>query len=125
MLTLYRGMREGSDGKPECGLTGRTLGVRVPEDIEPDAGGHVQPGTGGMSVAPDDPMRLRPHRRPRALLGTSPDAVFALAVTELGATLTPRQDGPTHALVEPASTTQLPFYIASLHATRPNWTKIA
>ena len=70
-------------------------------------------------------MRLRPHRRPRALLGTGPDAVFALAVADLGPTLSARQDSPTHALVEPTSTTELPFYIASLHATRPYWTKIA
>ena len=70
-------------------------------------------------------MRLRPHRRPRSLLGTSPDAVFALAVPDLGATLSARQDSPTHALVEPTSTTELAFYIASLHATRSNWTKIA
>ena len=125
MLTLYRGMKESTDGKPECGSTGRTLGVRVPGDIKPDAEGRVHPGEGGMSCAPDEPMRLLPHRRPRALLGTSPDSVFALPVPELGEPLSARQDSPTHVVVEPAASTELPFYIAALHATRPRWTKIA
>lgn len=125
MLMLYRGMKPAPDGLPECGTTGRSLGVRVPEDIAPDASGRVHPGTGGMSCAPDDPMLLRPHRRPRALRGTGPDAVFAISVADLGVDLTARQDSPTHALVEPCAATVLPAYVAVLHATRPRWIKIA
>ena len=125
MLTLYRGMKASADGHPECGDTGRSLGVRVPEDIAPDSDGRVHPKAGGMSCAPDDPMLLRPHRRPRALYGTGPDAVFAIPVGDLGAALAARRDSPTHALVEPTTTTELATFVSTLHASRPRCTRIA
>jgi len=124
-MTLYRGMREAADGKPKCGATARTLGVRVPDDVAPDEEGRVHPGRGGMSVAPDDPMRLRAHRRPRALGGTGPDPVFSTVADQLGGALAVRLDGRTHALVEPNAPMDLPFYVRSLHSTRPLWTKFA
>ena len=125
MLTLYRGMKAAADRMPECGTSGRTLGVRVPEDIAPDANGRVHPGSGGMSCAPDDPMLLRPHRRPRSLLGTGPDAVFAISVADLGEALAARKDSVTHALVEPVATTELHSFITALYATRTRWIHIA
>lgn len=122
---LYRGMRAEVDGKPECGSTHRTLGVLVPDDIAPDAQGRVHPGTGGMSVAPDDPMHLQPHRRPRALLGTGPDPVFVIDVSEIGATLAARQDRPGHALVEPSAPVELASYVLALHRTRLSWMEVS
>lgn len=121
MITLYRGMRVDPDGRPTCGTSARTLGVRVPDDVTPDAEGHVHPGRGGMSVAPDDPMMLSPHRRPRALLGTGTDPVFALLVARLPPALAARQDTVRHALVEPAFPTPLDTFVDHLHATRIDW----
>lgn len=118
-------MKKSDDGSPECGSTGRTLGVRVPEDVAPDGDGCVHPGGGGMSVAPDDPMWLRPHRRPRTLGGTGPDPVFRADIAGLPGSLTARQDAASHALVEPAARVQLPFYIIALHGTRLLWSEVA
>lgn len=125
MVTLYRGMKEGLEGGPECGSTARTLGVRVPGDVEPDTEGRVLPRTGGMSVAPDDPMRLRPHRRPRALGGTGPDPVFSIRVELLGGSLTARADREGHALVEPSVPVEVAFDVRALHQTRSSWRKLA
>ena len=50
---------------PKLGASARTLGVRVPRDIEPDQNGDVQPGSRGMSVAPslrDLPVEWVPKR---------------------------------------------------------------
>ena len=124
MKTLFRGMQADPDGRPRCGSTARTLGVRVPEDIAPDDDGRVHPGTGGMSVAPDDPMRLRPHRRPRELGGTGPDPVFALPTAKLGASLAAHQDRPDHVMVEPRVVVDFAFYIRALHDTRPGLSRV-
>ena len=125
MLKIFRGMKADPSGLPLCGDTARSLGVRVPIDIATDADGLVHPGTGGMSTAPDDPLLLPPHRRPRSLLGTGPDPVFGLPVGDIGQALQTRQDTPRHAFVEPADSMELPFYVHALQATRPRWKKVA
>ena len=125
MLTLYRGMKPAADGLPECGSTGRTLGVRVPDDIAPDPEGRVHPRTGGMSCAPDDPKLLVPHRRPPALGGTGRDPVFAFAVGGLTASLAARRQTTSHATVEPGGSTALQAYVDALHSTRAHWSKQA
>lgn len=121
---LYRGMKEDADGLPACGSTVRTLGVRVPRDIKPDPAGRVRPGTGGMSVAPDDPLNLQPHRRPRTLGGTGPDPVFFMAAEHPRPALQVRRDRPGHALIEPSSAMEIAFYVHALHQTRPMWRKL-
>lgn len=123
-MMLYRGMREDAEGLPWCGSSARTLGVRVPDDIAPDPDGRVRPGTGGMSVAPGDPLHLRPHRRPRAYGGTGADPVFFIQADSIGPALTVRCDRRDHALVEPGDVVELAFYILALHQTRPMWTKL-
>src|SRR5882724_10350350 len=72
MPTVYRSMFA-DQGKPRVGKGNRTLGIRIAPDphadIPVDAHGHVQPGSGGMSVAPGwrqltfflIPERLKPE----------------------------------------------------------------
>jgi hypothetical protein len=64
MAVLYRGMMDDGEGQPVCGPSARKLGVRLEGDIRIPDDGMVEPGTGGMSVGLDDPMNVRPHRRP-------------------------------------------------------------
>jgi hypothetical protein len=52
----------------------------------------VHPGTGGMSVTPDDPARLLPHVRPRWLGGQGKLPVFALDFGLIAAPLGVRLD---------------------------------
>lgn len=119
--SLFRSMRSQNDGRPRCGPTARTLGVRVPRDVRPDEQGCVHPATGGMSVAPDDPMSLAPHRRPRTLAGTGADPVFELKVHELGAELALRRDRLHHALVEPSEVVSLDAFQGALCDTGMRW----
>ena len=61
---LYRSMSEGRDRRPQVGRSPRALGVRPGIDILVGADSTVVGGEGGMSVAPDSPANLPPHRRP-------------------------------------------------------------
>ena len=102
-------MTPNGDGLPRVGPSARTLGVRVPADIAPDADGYVNPGTGGMSVAPESVLNLPNHRRPRAMgqgsSGPNTDHVFYIEPGPLeGKGLVTRPDplAPSvHAFVEP------------------------
>jgi hypothetical protein len=54
-MRLFRSMKEGSDGMPVCGPSGRLLGVRPGNAATPDVFAMnpvdlVLPGQGGMSV---------------------------------------------------------------------------
>ena len=118
---LYRGMRAGPDRLPVVARSGRTLGIRVPVDVQPDAHGRVHPTKGGMSVAPDDPRHLPPHRRPRLFGGVGPDPVFELATDALPASLVVHRASPRHAVVAPGDVLPLMVYEAALHGTRPDW----
>jgi hypothetical protein len=78
-----------ADGMPKVGLSGRRLGARPGRgfgtDIEIDEKGRVHPATGGISVAPDDPMNLHELRRPRSLPGGhGKDPVWCIQVQNLG-----------------------------------------
>jgi len=105
------------------------LGVRVPEDVSPDAAGVVMPGTGGMSVAPDSMWNLPNHRRPRGMergsTGPVADHVFSITEGSLGdngLTARPDPDAPgVHALVEPRTPMLLVGYEGALTATRASW----
>jgi hypothetical protein len=104
------------------GPSARALGVRPGDDI-PVVGGRVRPGTGGMSVAPDDPMHLPRHRRPPSLAGTGRDPVWGIALDSLGADVVFRQDKRHHGLLEPAREMSIDEFQGALAALAPRWSK--
>ena len=115
------------------GPTARTLGARpgpVPGpgvDI-PVRDGLVQPGTGGLSVAPDDPMNLPRMRRPREFGGTGKDPVWGMNTNDLGSDLVYRPDpaDPSrHWFVEPVREMSYDEYQQALEATRAHWQAVA
>lgn len=126
MRQLFRAMREAVDGRPELGSSARTLGVRHGDHSPPDVAAiapsdPVGPGAGGMSVAPDDPIRLPRHRRPASLGGTGLDPVWVLDVQNLPAVLVARQDSTSHALIEAGQPMSLADFESALAATRLKW----
>ena len=126
---LYRAMKADEDGSPAEERSARGLGVRVyAEDGEwdlPVNEGRVQPNTGGMSVAVDDPRELPPWRRPRSLGGTGSDAVFELNESHLPERLVLRRTSRRgHGLVEPREDMPIEEYEALLGETKPRWRPI-
>jgi len=117
---------------PKLGSSARTLGVRVPQDIEPDANGDVHLGPHGMSVAPSlrdlpvqwVPKRLR-HLREGAIgpdtskVWCHGEGKFEAAIVAPHLVLQP--DRTDHGTVAPDATMQLAAYEAALAATRPDW----
>jgi hypothetical protein len=61
MAVLFRSMRDDGEGRPLCGPTARTLGVRPAGDIVIRDDGTVEPCRGGMSVAIDRTEHLPAH----------------------------------------------------------------
>lgn len=128
-MIYFRSMLPAQDGLPAVGRSARSLGVRVPRDIEPDAEGRVRPNTGGMSVSPASIWNIPHTRRPRGLgrgsTGPAADRVYSINSTsltrqELELRADPR--APTlHALVEPRAETRLETYEGALASTRPAW----
>ena len=124
---LYRTMRKGPDGLPVVAPTARTLGVRTEgnsshPDLPVDSNGNVQPGTGGMSVAPDTPYNLNDSRRPKALGGLSPDPLWSIPESKLGPDLKYVPDKPGHGTIQPPSPdTPLGEYEKSLADTKSDW----
>lgn len=127
-FVVFRVMTPAPDGLPVVGRSARTLGVRIPVDIAPDAQGLVHPGTGGMSVAPDL-WSLPNHRRPRAMgrgsSGPSVDRVFATDQSTFAAAdlhVRPDPEAPAlHLFVEPRSCVSIAGYEANLESTRAQW----
>ena len=71
MPKIYRVMKREGDF-PRIGSTSTSLGVRIPQDIEPDENRMVGPGGRGMSVSPS--MRTLPSIfLPRRLCRDHPD----------------------------------------------------
>ncbi len=125
-MRLFRSMMEAADGLPEVGPSARMLGVRPGNAPTPDVPVvHPQdvlaPGQGGMSVAPDDPVRLSRHRRPASLGGIGQDPVWVLELDDLGPDLCYRSDSPTHGLIEPKTPTAFQDYLKALVAFRKRW----
>jgi len=126
MPNLFRGMKENANGYPKIGASARTLGVRPGSDLpalNPDD--LVQPGQGGLSVSPDDPMNLPRHRRPPDFEGVGKDPVWGITDGDLGDDLAYRPD-PTqsgHGFVEPARPMTLNEYQNALAQTQYRWTK--
>jgi hypothetical protein len=138
MPLIFRAMLIDGD-YPMCGADAKCLGVRVPPnpeaDIEPDTEGQVQPGQGGMSVAPQ-PADLPYHRMPRRHKGQFPRASGSnnLAVWHMGEgafgaggiadqlVLRPDPERPAvHGFVEPAMRMSCADYQAALAASRDVW----
>jgi hypothetical protein len=129
-VKLYRAMKVSADGLPEVGPTARSLGVRAadqaPHNDVPAAAptDSITPGTGGMSVTPNDPMNLPKQRRPAALGGTGKDPVWEIDDADLGSGLQFRQDKPTHGLIEVKDEMALADYEQALAATRDKWKRV-
>lgn len=122
--TLFRSMAAASDGLPATGSSARTLGARPTIDVPLQPGNRVYPGTGGMSVSPDDPHNLPRHRRPSEFGGIGRDPVWSVRPADLGPELRYRPDplNPTeHGFVEPAQEMSFANYQSALEATRPAW----
>jgi hypothetical protein len=125
---LFRGMKKSGAGLPLCGVQSEMLGARVPQDVQPDEQGLVHPLFGGISVAPDDPRHLPPHRRPAALGGTSKHSVFELALLCLPKSLQFRRDPQKplrHGFVEPSQSVALDVYQSELALTASLWKEMA
>ena len=129
---FYRPMTPDVDGLPVIGRSARMLGVRIPEDIAPDESGLVEPGTGGMSVAPGSIWNVPNHRLPRGMqrgsTGSSGDFAYGIAETAIllvGLTIRSDPAQPQlHAFVEPATAMELSEYEADLESTRMAWMKL-
>ena len=128
----YRAMTPHADGLPKIGRSARMLGVRIPEDIDPDEKGKVRPGIGGMSVAPNSVWNVPNHRRPRGMhmgsTGNSEDHMYAIAdaaipVDKLAIRPDPKQPR-RHAFVEPATSAELSTYETDLANTRNHWRQV-
>ena len=77
MTRLFRAMRKDADGFPEVGANARALGVRPGIDVLATLPSEmIQPGQGGLSVSPDDPMNLPYFRRPPGFQGSGRDSVW-------------------------------------------------
>lgn len=89
--------------------------------------GLVHPDTGGMSVTPNDPAGLPPHRRPPGMGGTGKDPVYCLSEACLGDRLKYRPDpgkSDTHGFVEPREPMTLEEYLKALSDTAGSWKKV-
>lgn len=128
-MEYFRAMQPDSDDRPLVGRSGRTLGVRVPQDIGPDQAAMVHPAQGGMSVAPETLWNVPNHRRPRGLgsgsTGPLGDRIYAIdtrAIQERGLAARPDPAAPNrHAFVEPSKSMSLDRYERALVSTRPSW----
>ena len=119
---LYRAMAA-DGGAPR--IHPNHLGVRVGpgRDIQADNRGVVHPGTGGMSVTPDDPMDIHRHFRPRDLGGRGKRPVWLIPAALIADRLATRQDEPKHWLVEPSTPMALAAYESALAETAPHWSR--
>jgi hypothetical protein len=125
---LFRAMRRVDGGAPPCGSVANQLGIRPGIDIPIAPDKRVHPGTGGMSVTPDDPARLPPHVRPLWLGGQGKLPVFALDLAVIAAPLGVRLDPKhpeRHAFVEPAMMMTVDEYQAALCSTRAFWSEVS
>ena len=107
------------------------LGVRVPEDIQPDDRGTVRPECGGMSVAPDSIWNGPHHRRPREMkrgsTGKSEDRMYALAAASVSNALAVRPDPKAperHVFLEPVFPMHILEYREALERTRLHWRQV-
>lgn len=115
---------------PLVGPSARKLGVRGLDQApnQDVAALHstdiVQPGIGGMSVAPNDPINLDYRRRPLEIGGgKGKDPVWVIEEADLGPDLRYRQDedNDTHGVIEPSRPMPLDEFQQALANTRAKW----
>lgn len=132
-MRLYRGMRANLDGLPATeGNPKSALSVRAGNgeyDDIPVRDGHVEPGTGGMSVTHDDPQKLPAHRVPPSHGGSAKGSfIFYIDAINLGLSLTskpyPRKNDDSHYCIEPAARCLVEKYKDDLAETRTHWSKL-
>lgn len=126
MTLLYRSMKDDGAGVPSCGASSRELGVRLEGDIPITENGMVEPETGGMSVALDDPINLPAHRRPEKFGGYGRDPVWQIDHEDLPIGLRLRPDPRNqsgHGFVEPIQRMRLKDYQDALATTRGFWSQ--
>lgn len=126
MARLFRAMKESADGFVEIGESARALGIRPGIDVpvsKPEE--MIQPGQGGLSVSPDDPMNLPAFRRPPEFQGVGKDPVWMITEAELGPDLRYRPDPASadHCFIEPARAMTLGDCQLALARTRALWRK--
>ncbi len=123
------------NGVPRACPTPKCLGVRVGpgefDDIPLQEDGLLHPGTGGMTVVPDDPMFIPEWRRPKALPGgKSKDPLWVISHDRLPDQLAYRPDDPDengiviHGLVEPAAIVAEAQFQADLASTQDDWREV-
>ena len=120
-------MKAAADGMPLPSPTGRGLGIRPEHDLTPDENGFVHYGLGGLSVTPEDPMRLPRHRRPPEQGGTGLDPIWELDLSDLPPRLIFREDEANpqnHGFIEPAESMHLYEYEEAIVDTRGTWTTL-
>ena len=121
----FRCMTPDSDGQPLVGRGKRRLGV-VPEEVRVRPDGWLEPGHGGMSVAPDAIENLPNHLRPKGWgggsTGASVDRIYSIQGASIEAAgLAVRLDNEVHGLVEPTTPIPLSDFERVLGSTRSNW----
>jgi hypothetical protein len=127
MARLFRSMKEGAGGVPQVEASARALGVRPGIDVPAAHDGEtVQPGQGGVSVSPDDPLNLPYFRRPPEFQGTGKDPVWTIDETQLGPDLRYRPDAahPGHGFIEPVRPMKLGEYRKAVEQTQSRWQKV-
>jgi hypothetical protein len=87
----------------------------------------IQPGHGGLSVSPDDPMHLPYFRRPPEFHGTGKDPLWKIETSMLGPDLVYRPDpaDPTHGFIEPRRAMTFDDYQSAIAATCTSWRKVS
>lgn len=137
---IFRVMRKMEDGLPAVGGASNKLGVRLVDaaspskaaDLPVDSSGHVQPGTGGMSVSPSLkqlPSFLVPRNLSHIVHGAaghSHNHCWKMGQAEFAATMISddldlRPDRPGHGLVEPARMMSAEAFHEALADTRRFW----
>lgn len=135
MPRIFRAMIN-DGGRPKIGPSARGLGVRIPPDKHPDLlvgpDGTVEPGTGGMSVAPTwrdlpihrIPMRLQPIVSDAC--GKDADACWRMGAGAFSATSVTEElslaiGSAVHGTVEPAHSMAAESFQSALKATRDDW----
>lgn len=122
-MIFFRSMTPADDGKPMVGPSARKLGLRR-EEVTCDLTDRVT--SGGMSVAPESPWNLPPHRRPKRLgrASTGPDNDHVFQIEDgvlLREQLAINRDADDHALVQGNGACTFNELTARLERTRPSW----
>lgn len=137
-IPLYRTMKITPLGLPKIEPSASGLGVRVSgsnPDVEPDEEGELEffnrkkRRLEGMSVTPFDPKYLPPHRKPRALGGTSKYSLFCLnsnilaqfPALSFAIDKNKPEKGEVHGLIGPAGRMHIDTFQYLLGATQPFW----